>query len=156
MRLCAADVWDSDAFRVYLPLRGPVFLDKTRCFGTFGHLWGQSVFNTCGCAESSVISYLPVTHSSVGARVSTDVFCWWEKEAWSKKEVVIRRCTLGCVCRNGSESPDSSPKRSESSGSGIWPSGVVSRQMHVRSCLIVHVLQFNMWMLHLGKYRGFE
>lgn len=38
-------------FVCILPPRGPVFIDKTRCFGTFGHLWGQSVANTCGCAE---------------------------------------------------------------------------------------------------------
>lgn len=34
---------------------------------------------------------------------------------------------------------------------GIWPRRMVSRQMHVRNCLITHILQFIMWMLLIGN-----
>lgn len=50
-RLCASVVWDTDAFRAYLPPRVPVFVDKTCRFGTIGRLWARSVADTCGCAE---------------------------------------------------------------------------------------------------------
>jgi len=33
---------------------------------------------------------------------------------------------------------------------------MVSRQMHVRNCLIMQILQFIKWLLHVGKSMLFE
>lgn len=96
-RLCASVMRDTDALRVYLPPRVPVFVDKTRRFCTIGVSGAKASPTRAAVPRNRIIFYFPVTRSSVRGRARADAFCWWEKEARSKREMGIQRCA-SAVC----------------------------------------------------------
>lgn len=75
----------------------PRFVDKTRRFCTIGVSGAKASPTRAAVPRNRIIFYFPVTRSSVRGRARADAFCWWEKEARSKREMGIRRCA-SAVC----------------------------------------------------------